>query len=198
MSSDSGYRAADTANGDERRPLRCPDLSKDVKDLGHRFLVDKCASECELEARRRGCAIRERVRIGLQRDIVLDHCAEPADRIDCPGRQFRVVAVKGDVDLDRCVGSAAEWIGKFHVLGHTIEEQAPIELTERGVWEPKLTVDGMENNLAATAFTADQPEVGHGASAVPGEPRAWTMLCRTCWAVAGAQMIVRLLGSPTN
>ena len=31
----------------------------------------------------------------------------------------------------------------FHyVLGHTIEEQAQIELNERGVWEPKLTVDG--------------------------------------------------------
>jgi hypothetical protein len=28
------------------------------------------------------------------------------------------------------------------VLGHTIEEQAQIELNERGVWEPKLTVDG--------------------------------------------------------
>src|SRR5689334_17200914 len=32
---DSGYRAADTANGDERRPLRCPDLSEDLKYLGH-------------------------------------------------------------------------------------------------------------------------------------------------------------------
>jgi hypothetical protein len=28
------------------------------------------------------------------------------------------------------------------VLGHTIEEQAQIELNERGVCEPKLTVDG--------------------------------------------------------
>jgi TetR/AcrR family transcriptional regulator, tetracycline repressor protein len=52
----------------------------------------------------------------------------------------------------------------FHyVLGHTIEEQAQIELTERGVWEPKLTVDGIENKLAATAFTADPAErFGYG------------------------------------
>jgi hypothetical protein len=42
---DSGYRAADTANGDERRPLRCPDLSKDLKDLGHRFLVGTYVAE---------------------------------------------------------------------------------------------------------------------------------------------------------
>jgi hypothetical protein len=41
------------------------------------------------------------------------------------------------------------------VLGHTIEEQARIKLNERGVWEPKLAVDGIENKLAATAFTAD-------------------------------------------
>jgi Tetracyclin repressor-like, C-terminal domain len=52
----------------------------------------------------------------------------------------------------------------FHyVLGHTIEEQAQIELNERGVWEPKLTVDGIENKLAATAFTADPAErFGYG------------------------------------
>jgi hypothetical protein len=52
----------------------------------------------------------------------------------------------------------------FHyVLGHTIEEQAQLELTERGVWEPKLTVDGIENKLAATAFTADPAErFGYG------------------------------------
>ena len=52
----------------------------------------------------------------------------------------------------------------FHyVLGHTIEEQAQIELTERGAWEPKLTVDGIENKLAATAFTADPAErFGYG------------------------------------
>ena len=44
----------------------------------------------------------------------------------------------------------------FHfVLGHTIEEQAQLELTKRGAWAPKLTVDGVENKLAATAFTAD-------------------------------------------
>jgi TetR/AcrR family tetracycline transcriptional repressor len=49
------------------------------------------------------------------------------------------------------------------VLGHTIEEQAQIELTERGAWEPKLTVDGIENKLAATAFTADPAErFGYG------------------------------------
>ena len=49
------------------------------------------------------------------------------------------------------------------MLGHTIEEQAQIELTERGVWEPKLTVDGIENKLAATAFTADPAErFGYG------------------------------------
>ena len=52
----------------------------------------------------------------------------------------------------------------FHyVLGHTIEEQAQLELTARGVWEPKLTVDGIENKLAATAFTADPAErFGYG------------------------------------
>lgn len=52
----------------------------------------------------------------------------------------------------------------FHyVLGHTIEEQAQIELNERGVWEPKLIVDGIENKLAATAFTADPAErFGYG------------------------------------
>jgi TetR/AcrR family transcriptional regulator, tetracycline repressor protein len=52
----------------------------------------------------------------------------------------------------------------FHyVLGHTIEEQAQIELNERGVWEPKLTVDGIENKLAATAVTADPAErFGYG------------------------------------
>jgi TetR/AcrR family tetracycline transcriptional repressor len=52
----------------------------------------------------------------------------------------------------------------FHfVIGHTIEEQAQLELTERGAWEPKLTVDGIENKLAATAFTADPAErFGYG------------------------------------
>ena len=40
--------------------------------------------------------------------------AEPPDRVDCPGREFRVVAVKGDVDLDRRFGAAGEWIGKVH------------------------------------------------------------------------------------
>jgi hypothetical protein len=54
---DSGYRAAEAANGDEWWRLRCPDLSQDLKDLGHRFLVDKCAADCELEAWRRGRAI---------------------------------------------------------------------------------------------------------------------------------------------
>jgi hypothetical protein len=49
------------------------------------------------------------------------------------------------------------------VLGHTIEEQAQIEMTERGAWKPKLTVDGIENKLAATAFTADPAErFGYG------------------------------------
>ncbi|HEU5389186.1 MAG TPA: TetR/AcrR family transcriptional regulator C-terminal domain-containing protein [Streptosporangiaceae bacterium] len=52
----------------------------------------------------------------------------------------------------------------FHfILGHTIEEQAQLELTKRGAWEPKLTVDGIENKLAATAFTADPAErFGYG------------------------------------
>jgi TetR/AcrR family tetracycline transcriptional repressor len=52
----------------------------------------------------------------------------------------------------------------FHyVLGHTIEEQAQLELTERGAWEPQLTVNGIENKLAATAFTADPAErFGYG------------------------------------
>ena len=109
---DPGYRTADAANGDERRPLRCPDLGQDLQDLGHRFLVDKGASGDELDARRRGHAVHERVRIGLQRDIVADHRAEPADRVDRLGRELRVVAVKGDVDLDRRFGSAGERIGE--------------------------------------------------------------------------------------
>jgi len=45
-----------------------------------------------------------------------------------------------------------------YVLGHTIEEQAQIELVERGAWEPKLVVDGVENKIAATAFSADPAE----------------------------------------
>ena len=45
----------------------------------------------------------------------------------------------------------------------TIEEQAQTELAERGAWEPKLAVDGIENKLAATAFTADPAErFGYG------------------------------------
>ena len=66
----------------------------------------------------------------------------------------------------RAAARRAGWaaFAAFHyVLGHTIEEQAQIELTERGVWEPKLTVDGIENKLAATAFTADPAErFGYG------------------------------------
>jgi TetR/AcrR family transcriptional regulator, tetracycline repressor protein len=42
-----------------------------------------------------------------------------------------------------------------YVLGHTIEEQAQSELVDRGAWEPKLVVDGIENKIAATAFGAD-------------------------------------------
>lgn len=45
-----------------------------------------------------------------------------------------------------------------YVLGHTIEEQAQIQLIERGAWEPKLVVDGIENKIAATAFAADPAE----------------------------------------
>jgi TetR/AcrR family transcriptional regulator, tetracycline repressor protein len=45
-----------------------------------------------------------------------------------------------------------------YVLGHTIEEQAQIELIKRGAWEPKLVVDGIENKIAATAFAADPAE----------------------------------------
>jgi hypothetical protein len=61
-----------------------------------------------------------------------------------------------------------------HVLGHTIEEQARIKLNERGVWEPKLAVDGIENKLAATAFTADPATRGSWpgyAACVPPEVR---------------------------
>ena len=45
-----------------------------------------------------------------------------------------------------------------YVLGHTIEEQAQIELIKRGAWEPQLVVDGIENKIAATAFAADPAE----------------------------------------
>jgi AcrR family transcriptional regulator len=45
-----------------------------------------------------------------------------------------------------------------YVLGHTIEEQAQIELVKRGAWEPKLVVDGIENRIAVTAFAADPAE----------------------------------------
>ena len=49
------------------------------------------------------------------------------------------------------------------MLGHTIEEQAQIELAGRGAWEPKLIVGGIENKLAATTFTADPAErFGYG------------------------------------
>jgi hypothetical protein len=43
-----------------------------------------------------------------------------------------------------------------------------IELTERGAWEPKLTVDGIENKLVATAFTADPAS---GSARPPALPR---------------------------
>lgn len=45
-----------------------------------------------------------------------------------------------------------------YVLGHTIEEQAQIELVARGAWQPKLAVDGIENTIAATAFAAEPAE----------------------------------------
>jgi TetR/AcrR family tetracycline transcriptional repressor len=45
-----------------------------------------------------------------------------------------------------------------YVLGHTIEEQAQIELVKRGAWDPMLVVDGIENKIAATAFAADPAE----------------------------------------
>jgi hypothetical protein len=96
---DSGDRTADAANGDERRPPRCPGLGKDLKDLRHRFLVNKCAAGDNPDARRRGRAVLERVRVGLQRDVVAGHRAEPANRVDGPGRELRVIAVKDDVDL---------------------------------------------------------------------------------------------------
>jgi TetR/AcrR family tetracycline transcriptional repressor len=52
----------------------------------------------------------------------------------------------------------------FHfVLGHTLEEQAQAELAESGDWEPALAVGGIENKLAATAFTAEPGErFGYG------------------------------------
>lgn len=43
----------------------------------------------------------------------------------------------------------------YYVLGHTIEEQAQIELAAQGAWEPKPVVDGVENKIAVTAFAAD-------------------------------------------
>ena len=52
----------------------------------------------------------------------------------------------------------AAFVAFHYVLGHTIEEQAQIELAERGAWETKLAVDGIENKLAATAFAADPAE----------------------------------------
>ena len=44
------------------------------------------------------------------------------------------------------------------VPGHTIEEQAQIELVQCGAWEPKLVVNGIENKIAATAFAVDPAE----------------------------------------
>src|SRR6185312_43676 len=39
-------------------------------------------------------------------DIVVEHRAELADRVDGPSREVRVVTVEGDADLDRCPGTA--------------------------------------------------------------------------------------------
>src|SRR3954454_24618715 len=53
VTGDSGYGTADAAHGDERRPLRRPNLSQELQDLGHDSLSTKGAAGYELEARRR-------------------------------------------------------------------------------------------------------------------------------------------------
>jgi hypothetical protein len=92
----------------------------------------------------------------LQRDIVVDHRAEPADRVDGPGREFRVVAVKGDVDLEWCFGSATEWIGKVRggreLLGGGSEVVRPAlnDGGRRRRRESPRTAPGFSSALACT------------------------------------------------
>jgi TetR/AcrR family tetracycline transcriptional repressor len=49
-------------------------------------------------------------------------------------------------------------VALHYVLGHTIEEQAQLELEKRGAWNPQPHSDDAENKLAATAFAADPAE----------------------------------------
>ena len=170
---DPGDRTADAAYGDERRPLRCLDVSQDLQDLGHRFSVDKCAPEDKLDARRRGPGIHERVRIGRQRDIVAGHRAEPADRVDRLGREVRVIAVKDDVDLDRRVGPAGEWIGQVHdgceLFGGGAGVRPPLEHGgRRRCREDDLAVEDVGRRVCHELEGGHDPEI---AAASRGSPR---------------------------
>jgi hypothetical protein len=62
----------------------------------------------------------------VQRDVVLDHRAEPADRVDRLGRERRVIAVEGNVDLDRRFGSAGERIGEVRDGGELFRRRAEV------------------------------------------------------------------------
>ena len=96
-------------------PSDVADLGQDPQDLGHRFLVGKPASGEELDPGRRNHALHEHVRVRRQRDVVLEDRAEPADRVERRGGELRVVAVEGDVDLDRRLGPAQDRVGEDDV-----------------------------------------------------------------------------------
>jgi hypothetical protein len=72
----------------------------------------------------------------------------------------------------------------FHyILGHTIEEQAQIELNERNVWEPELTVDGFTRIMS-----------WRGSYRYPGSPPR----CRTPPCPPGASVRDRPCGRPSQ
>ena len=62
----------------------------------------------------------ERVRIGSQCDVVVDHRAETADRVDCVGGELGVITVERHVDLDRRFRSAGCRIREVHEGGEFV------------------------------------------------------------------------------